>query len=586
MPFVTIAPPPGIHRSGTVYQAKGRWYDQSLMRFREDAVTPVGGWQKRSTAAAFTGLCRALLCWRDNSNNRYIAAGTSKKLYVQDEAGANHDITPIRRTATLGAGQVATTIGQTSVTITDNAHGASVGDFVVITGATAVGGVVAADLNTTQTLTAVTTNTITFTVAHAATSTTTGGGTPTLNYQITAGRADAAQNLGYGGGTYGTMSYGVPPPNTGAYLPATLWSLDTWGERLVACDDHDGKLYEWALNTSTPAAVISGAPTSCAGLVVTQEDFLFALAAGGDGRKVQWCDQENNTVWTPSATNQAGDFSLRTSGTLQCGKAVPGGALLFTDVDVWRAAYIGTPLVYGFERIGTGCGPISKGAVAAKDSIAAWMGRGAFWTYDGQSVQPLDCEARDWVFANLNANQRSKVTAVHLAAQGEVWWFFPSSASNENDSYIGWAYRESLRLGRNVWIIGSLARTAGASSGVFDNPLMVDPTGYLYEHETGLAYGGAVPFIKTGMIELGDGDFMMEVTRLIPDTTQDGYATATLYGSIWPDSPQIIYGPYALISPTDLLAQMRELQIRFDITPAVAPNIGPLRIEVIQGDAI
>jgi hypothetical protein len=379
MAFMVIAPPAGLFRNGTIYQAKGRWYDANLIRFQQDQIKPVGGWQLRSAAAPFTGAARAVLSWRDNSNSRWIVVGTHSKLYAQTESADNADITP--------AG-------------------------------------------------------------------------------FTVGRADATQNLGYGGGTYGSDAYGEPPPNTVAYLPATVWSLDAWGEDLVGCSDTDGKIYLWTLNTAAPAAVVSGAPTSCLGIVVSEEGFLFALGAGGDGRKIAWCDQQNITLWTADATNQAGDYDLTTVGTLQCGKAVAGGVLAFTDVDVWQASYIGTPLVYGFQKVGSGCGVISKGAVSARDSIASWMGRGGFWLFDGQSVQPLDCDVADYVFSDMNVDQISKVTAVHLADYGEVWWFYPSGASTECDRYVAWAYRESRRQQRNVWAIGTLSRLAGSGRGL------------------------------------------------------------------------------------------------------------------------
>jgi hypothetical protein len=500
MALVNITPPAGIFRNGTTYQAKGRWYDANLVRFEQEQIKPVGGWQKRSSAAAFFGACRAMMSWRDNSNTRWIAIGSSAKLYVQDEGGLNFDITP--------AG-------------------------------------------------------------------------------FTAGRDSATQNLGFGGGAYGTGAYGAPPPNTVAYSPASVWSLDGWGQDLAGCCDTDGKIYLWSLDTATPAAAVTGAPTGCAGILVTEEGFLFALGASGDGRKVAWCDQQDLTTWNPDATNQAGDYDLATVGTLQCGKAVPGGALLFTDVDVWLASYIGAPLVYGFERKGSGCGPISKGAISARDSIAVWMGKGAsFWLFDGQSVQPLDCDVQDHV-ASMNPGQVSKVTAVHLANQGEVWWFYPSEASNENDSYVCWAYRESARLGRNVWTIGTLARTAGSGRGVFPNPLMVDASGLLYEHETGLDYDDLTPFIETGPWEIGEGDFMAEIRRVVPDQSVDGQLSAMFYVRTWPSGPETTYGPISLTNPTDVLFQAAEVRLRFSGQNAPSSwRLGNTRLDVVQGDPV
>jgi hypothetical protein len=320
--------------------------------------------------------------------------------------------------------------------------------------------------------------------------------------------------------------------------------------------------------------------------VVTQEGFLFALGADGDGRKVQWCDQQNNTLWTPDATNQAGDYDLATVGTLQCGKALPSGALCFTDVDVWRASYIGTPLVYGFERVGSGCGVISKGAAAAVDSTAVWIGPGpVFWRFDGQAVQPLDCDVLDFV-SDMNTNQASKVTAVHVALYGEIWWFFPSGSSNENDAYVVWCYRESERLGRSIWSCGKLARTCGTGKGVFANPLMVDASGVLWLHESGLNYEGAAPHVESGPIEIGDGETMAEVQRVIPDETQDGALSTTFYGRLWPDGVEFSSGPFVLASPTELLFQAREIRVRFTANGNTAWRLGQMRLELVRGDPL
>jgi len=124
----------------------------------------------------------------------------------------------------------------------------------------------------------------------------------------------------------------------------------------VACNADDGKIYEWQLNTASAAAVLSNAPTSNRGILVTQERFLFALGAGGNPRKVQWSAREDNNTWTASATNEAGDLELNTSGQILAGVNVQGQSLILTTRDCHVANYVGPPYVYGIERVGTSCG--------------------------------------------------------------------------------------------------------------------------------------------------------------------------------------------------------------------------------------
>ena len=395
---------------------------------------------------------------------------------------------------------------------------------------------------------------------------------------ITAGIADATIKTGYGYGTYGSYAYGVARPDLGGLIPATTWSLDTWGEYLVACSSADGKLYEWQLGFTTPtlAAAITNAPTGNKALLVTAERILFALGAGGNPRKVQWSDQEDNTVWTPLATNQAGDFELATVGSLIAGKRVKGVNLLFTDVDVHTANYIGAPFVYGFEKAGSGCGLISAQAVAAIDTAAIWMSKSGFWTYDGY-VKPLPSDVSDYVFTNMNFNQASKVYAVHNSQFGEIWWYYPSSGSNENDSYVTYNYRE------NHWNIGSLARTAGTDAGVFTNPLLVSSDGYIYEHEVGFAYDSASVFAESGPVQLGNGDNIMSVRQVIPDEQTLGEAVVSFKTRNYPTGAQSTFGPYTAANPTDVRFAARQVNVK--VTGAVLADwrIGVMRLEAVAG---
>ena len=393
---------------------------------------------------------------------------------------------------------------------------------------------------------------------------------------LTVGIADAVSKTGYGYSTYGSLAYGTARPDTGTITPATTWSMDTWGEYLVACSNADGKLYEWQLGFTTPtlAAAITNAPTGNKALLVTQERILFALGAGGNPRKVQGCDQENNTLWTPAGDNLAGDYELATPGTLIAGKRVKSVNLLFTDVDVHTAQYVGAPFVYGFEKAGSGCGLISAQAVAAIDTAAIWMSKAGFWIYDGY-VKPLPSDVSDYVFDNLNFNQASKIYAVHNSKFGEIWWYYPSSQSTENDSYVTFNYRE------NHWNIGTLARTAGADAGVFSNPLMVSTDGYVYEHEVGFSYDSASVYAESGPVQLGNGDNIMSVRQVIPDEQTLGEAVVSFKTRNYPTGTQSTFGPYTAANPTSVRFSGRQVNVKVTGNILADWRIGVMRLEAI-----
>jgi hypothetical protein len=393
---------------------------------------------------------------------------------------------------------------------------------------------------------------------------------------LVAGDADQLQKLGYGYSTYGNFAYGVARPDLGSFTPATTWSLDTWGEYLVACSSKDGRLLEWQLNLSSDATAITNAPINNVGLIVTQERFLFALGAGGNPRSVAWSDQENNTVWTASSTNQAGDFEIATVGSIQCAKRVRGATIIFTDVDVHTATYIGPPYIYSFDRVGTSCGTISKQAVAVTDNSCYWMSKSGFWVYDG-FIKPLPSDVGDYVFKNINLQQATKVYAIHNSSYGEIWWFYPSSSSSEIDSYVTYNYREGH------WSVGVLSRTCGTDRGIFANPLMVSADGYVYEHEVGFAYDSQSIYAESGPVDIGAGDRMLSVTGMIPDENTLGDVKASFSTKFYPTGTQYSYGPYTMANPTSIRLTGRQVAVKIEGNTLSDWRVGVIRFDTKLG---
>ena len=488
MALIPLSIPPGIVKNGTVFQQANSWNDGNLVRWYEQSLQPVKGWRVRS-ASAMDGVCRALLTYIDNSNNRRTVAGTNTKLYAVQEAGQTHDITP--------------------------------------TG-------------------------------------------------FTAGSADADINLGWGGADWGDYSWGTPRPDTGTYTVADTWSLDIWGEYTIACATSDGKIYQWANNTGTIAAVLSNAPTSTTAIVVTDERFVFALGAGGENNRVEWSDQNNNNTWTAAATNQAGGQYLTTDGSLISGHSMRGETLLLTTTDAHVARYTGPPFVYSFQRVGDGCGSISANGCVVADQFAVWPGLHSFHIYDG-SVRVLKSAIGDYFFSNLNFAQRSKIAGVLNSEFSEVWWFYPSAQSTENDSYIAWNYRD------NHWTIGTLARTAGTDAGAFLYPQMVTSDGYIYEHEVGYSYDDAVVFVQSGPIELGNGDNLMSVRELIPDEKTAGDVTATFKTRFYPNGSESSHGPFTMSNPTSVRFQGRQVSMRIEAAVDGDWRVGTMRLDAVAG---
>ena len=200
MPLQKLQFRPGLNREGTDYSNEGGWYDGDKIRFRSGFPEKIGGWTQVSNSQ-YQGVCRSLWVWADADagvGNTYIGLGTNSKYYIY-YAGLYNDITPIIQTDTL-TNPFATTSGSSVVTVTDANYQPSAGDFVVFSGASAVGGVTVQGEY--QIIATPTNSTYTINVSVTATSTTTGGGTVTTQYEYPSGLNVFSIGTGWGAGPW------------------------------------------------------------------------------------------------------------------------------------------------------------------------------------------------------------------------------------------------------------------------------------------------------------------------------------------------------------------------------------------------
>lgn len=392
------------------------------------------------------------------------------------------------------------------------------------------------------------------------------------------GRANAVAAGGFGSGPFGSGGFGSPRPGIGITEDASVWSIDTWGEDINAVMADDGTIYQWSLDPAVRAVAIANAPTARA-LLVTGQRILMALGAEGNPRRVKWSDQENNTLWAPDATNQAGDFDLQTNGRLMLGKKIKGGAILLTDIDAHLATYTADTLVYSFGDgpIATGCGAISQNCAAVFDNSIFWMSKSGFWKYNGGFVQQIPCDVLDFVYSDIDMDQSSKTTCEADSTFGEVTWRYQSlsTTTGDVDKYVTLETTGDFH-------IGSMSRLVGVDAGALRNHIAVTLDGYIYEHEVGFDYGGAIPFIEGGPLELGNGDNSYDVIGYIPDERTLGDVVISFIAKYEPEDSPETYGPYTASARTDLRFSGRQVNIRFDGARNTDWRIGIPRLMIEQ----
>lgn len=389
---------------------------------------------------------------------------------------------------------------------------------------------------------------------------------------FTTGAADQGTYSGYGQGFYGLGLYGTPQPLSGGIpLPASTWSFDVWGEYLIAQHCGSGPIYEWQLNTGTPAAAVTNAPSSSEAIIVTNQRILLAFGATGDPRRIQGSDVEVNTTWTPATNNACIDRKITSATGIVTARKFRGDILIFTKDALQVGRFVGAPYVYEFTEVGDGCDIQGRNAVGVTDDMAIWMGAKNFWMWDGGSIDLLECAIAGEVFDDLNAQQNSKVYTVVNSAFSEVTFYYPAGASTECDAYVSYNYAE------RHWTRGALARTCGVDRGAFPRPLLADSVGDLYEHEIGGAsYDGAMPYLESGPLEVGQGERLLTVNKIWPDDTDvnddyDDPANLTFYlkAQLYPGASIRTVGPINNARPQGTRITGRQIALRVEGTPGV-----------------
>ena len=524
-------------------RSQRRWKDSSRIRFVGGFPQKLGGWAKRFNTQ-FIGICRGLLGWIDNSDIARLAIGTHAKLYaLEGETYVN--ITPIRATESL-TNPFDTTSGSAIVTVNDTSHGANDQDYVEISGASAVGGITP-DGN--YQLTLVDDNT--YTIEHSSSASSTvngGGGSVTAKYEISIGRQEGAAGNGYGMDGYGTGTYGTVRSDF-IVLDARTWSIDQWGQYLLA-QVRGGNLYEWQLDNTARALVVSNAPTSNNAMFVTEEKHCVILGAGGDPMKVEWSDQDGNTVWTATDQNTAGGRRLVGGSKLLFGGRARRTNLIFSNTSVWSMTFLGGvgTGIFSFDQVAAGgSGIISPNAAAEIDGIFFWMGKNGFYMFDGVVRRIPNAEDIErFVLDNLAAVGDSQIYCVPNILFNEIWWFY--ATSGENSRYV------KVNMKDWSWDVGALARTAGVDRDAFTLPIMTSDDRYLMDHESGTDDDGSAmnEFIESAPWDLADGETEMDIEQLWPDFhTITGTILVSMLTKPYPQGTELEENQSSITSSTE-----------------------------------
>jgi hypothetical protein len=453
--------------------------------------------------------------------------------------------------------------GKPTVDVTFDNHGLSAGDDFVFPIPTTVSGVT---ISGRYSVLSVTSPSVFVISASSTASANTGptymnSGNAEIVYDISLGPTSSI-GIGYGIGEYSAGEYGfgaTVTEQTGTNITATDYTLDNWGELSMACPEGGG-IYYWSYGSGfTNSSLISTAPRENNGIFVSiAQQMIIAygssdLATIGsyhDPLSVKWCDSEDFTTWIGTSTNQAGGYRISTGSKCVGGAATPYRNLIWTDLDLWAMDYIGSTLVFSFNKIGSNCGLIAKHAHAQLAGAVYWMTDAGFFSLNGESVTQMPCPVWDAVFQDLDLTNKDRCFAGSNTMFSEIWFFYPSkNGGGTCDRYA------KINVMEGSWDIGNLQRNTWLDKSVVGLPISTTDAGIIYSHETGNDADTSPmnPSFTTGWMMIGDGEAISFIDRIFPDFKWGEYSGAqtssimiTVYVVNYPGETPRTYGPYTV----------------------------------------
>jgi hypothetical protein len=600
MPLTKYRIKPGFNKQATESEAMGQWTDGDFVRFRYGQPEKIGGWTSLVSGAysSIIGAARDQHVWSDLDGNKYSAMGTNKLLIIYYE-GAFYDITPLQTDNFSTGANITTTNLQKDVTITTSGgHNLIPGDIITFANA---GSFTPPDTDYTatdfddvlfevKTVPSATTFTIQMPTDETGTGATNDG---TLDVHPYEPVGPLSQTYGYGWGTstWSRLTWGSASTSSNVVLDPASWSLDNWGQILIATI-HNGRSFTWdptsglttraVLNTNMPSkSVMSIVSDRDRHLIHLGTETTIGSPSKQDKMFIRFSDQEDYDVYAPTSVNTAGTFQLDDGTKIVGATKGKDYIMVFTDTATYRMDFVGPPFTFSIRKVASNAGLIGQHAAVYANGAMWWMGAtGGFYVYDG-TVKSVPCLVEDFVFTNngagdlgLNYNSGEIIYAGINELYSEVNWFYPSTNSTVIDRCVTYNFSEQ------IWYTSSLDRTTWEGSTVYAAPFATDfqasltptyPTvngvsngaTILYQHETGVNQENAdgtetaiSSYIQSGEFEIGaegEGQYFMSVSRFIPDfKSLSGDAQVTIFVNRYPQSTATSspLGPFTVTSST------------------------------------
>lgn len=211
-----------------------------------------------------------------------------------------------------------------------------------------------------------------------------------------------------------------------------MWEFTQFGQLVIAVNGY-GNVPQAMSAGGTVFASLGGFPPR-AKHIATVRDFVVLGNLSGDPQGVRWCAINNAASWTADAATLADSQSLPGDGGHV--QRVIGGeyGTVFQERAIYRMTFVGSPLVFQFDKVHTNIGAYCPHSVVAYRNQIFFLSEDGFQLYDGSDITPIGAGKVDRTFFDEHdMNFHYRVSAAIDPVRKLVAWAYPAAGNNNGN---------------------------------------------------------------------------------------------------------------------------------------------------------
>lgn len=263
---------------------------------------------------------------------------------------------------------------------------------------------------------------------------------------------------------------------------ATLWSLENWGEWVIATDGVNPP----QINKMAGAGFLNltGTPPAYADIVVRLKNYILFFNTDLGGEFFEWCNTDDVEDYV---TGAAGNLPIRDmSSEIIAAERLGDVIAAYSSDDMALVQYIGPPYYFGANKTLSGIGAVSKSCVIEYAGKHYGISRSGAWVTDGNSSDYISPPLmRAWMDKNVNWGFASKIAGVLNEQRSLLEWGVPIQGGT-GDNELTMCFNHTT----GTWTFRSYGISAGLKQGIFNYPIIGLPDGRLMYEEVGVDFAG------------------------------------------------------------------------------------------------